>query len=272
MNVKKITRAPFRGVVIADSWLEHFIRDNRDPGELFSGKLRPLKSSVSARTAIVEIRLSDQSGAIKEVYAKEFFYKNLFHSFKPILRIHRTQILWRNTWHLLQNGVNVPEPAGYLLHQIGPFCRGAYFFSEALSDCMDLGTLALNKTELNRRLDAGGLIETLAMMVACLHDSGMVHRDLKWSNIMVHLKENKAWFIDLDTAKICRVIPGPSRIARDMARFVLNGIEAGVHQSIIERFLDQYSIRRQLTRDSFDRPMTIMLRKLWKRHQKKYHK
>ncbi len=272
MDVKKIRKAPYRGVVITGSWLEQFIRDNGNPRVLFSGKFCPLKSSISARTAIVEIRLFGQTGARKEVYAKEFFYKNFFHSFKPIFRMHRVQILWRNSWNLLQNGVNVPEPAGYLLHQVGPSCRGAYFFSEALTECVDLGSLARNFEELNKRLDQGGLIETLAMSVAALHDSGMVHGDLKWSNIMVHLKENRAWFIDLDAAEICRIIPGPARIARDVARFVLNGMEVGVDNSIIDRFLDQYSIQRKLPRESIDKSMAPTLRKLWKRHQKKYQR
>ncbi|UCH23420.1 MAG: phosphotransferase [Deltaproteobacteria bacterium] len=272
MNFKKITRAPFRGVVNADSLLEDFIRDNRDPGELFSGKMRQLKSSVSARTAIVEIRLSGQSGAIKEVYAKEFFYKNLFHSLKPIFRMHRTQILWRNAWHLLQNGVSVPEPTGYLLHQSGPFCRGAYFFSEALSECMDLGTLALNKAELNRRLDTGGLIETLGAMVALLHDSGVIHGDLKWSNIMVHKKQNEIWFIDLDSLRRRHFSADVNFYLQDVARFVVNGKEVGINASIVNRFLETYAQCRKLARKSSNGPVVTRVRKLTKKRQKKYQR
>lgn len=272
MNIKKITRAPYRGVVIADSWLDHFIRNNGDPGELFLGESRPLKSSVSARTAIVEIKLSDQFNGNNQVFAKEFHYKNFFHSFKPLFRKHRVQILWRNSWYLVQREVNVPTPTGYLFRQVGLSCRNAYFFSEALKGCKDLGTLARNLEELEKRLDQGGLIETLAMMVASLHDSRMLHGDLKWSNIMVHQKENKTWIIDLDAAKICRVNPGPTRFARDVARFVLNCQEVGIHESIIERFLDTYASYRKLTRASFDKPVTSVLKKLREKHQKKYRR
>lgn len=271
MDVKKIRKAPYWGVVVSGSWLDQFIRDDGNPPKLFTGEFRPLKSSISARTAIIDIGRFGYKSARREIYAKEFFYKNLLHSFKPIFRMHRAQILWRNSWNLLRYGVNVPEPAGYLLHQVGPSCRGAYFFAEALTECDNLGNLARNFAELNQRLDQGGLIETLALTVASMHNRGVIHGDLKWSNIMVHLKENKVWFIDLDAAEIYRIMPVSSRIARDVARFVLNGMEVGIDTSIVDRFLDQYAIQRKLSRHSIERPVAKMLRMLQKKHHKKYH-
>ena len=272
IKIKKISEAPYRGMVIVDSPLDHFMQNNGNPSELFLHNTNFLKSSISTRTALLEMNRPGQPNGPETVFGKEFHYKNYFHSFKPLFRRHRTQILWRNSWHLLNCGVNVPEPCGYLLKFKGLSCRGGYFFSKALSGCDNLGTLALNFKNINHRLEFGGLIEALAKAVASLHDSRVLHGDLKWSNIMVHQKKNKLWFIDLDSAKLCSKTPGPDRIARDVARFVLNGQEVGVDESIIERFLDAYARYRNLTRASLDKPVTSALKKLREKHKKKYRR
>jgi hypothetical protein len=272
MKINKIKKRPYRGVVVADSWLEHFVRNGGDPTVLFSVKSRHLKSSDSGRSAIVEIGLAGQNDKIKEIYAKEFFYKNFFHSCKPLLWMHRAQILWRNSMYLLQKGVSVPKPAGYLLKQNGFSCRGAYFFSEALTGCIDLGTLAYERTELNRRLDAGRLIETVATMIASLHNICVIHGDLKWSNIMVHEQKNEVWFIDLDSLKRRIFNPGMNFYLQDVARFVVNGQEVGINESIVDRFLETYAQRRKLTRKSIDGPVARRARMLKIKRQKKYAK
>jgi tRNA A-37 threonylcarbamoyl transferase component Bud32 len=180
--------------------------------------------------------------------------------------------MWRNSLHLLNCGINVPEPFGYLLKFKGPSCSGGYFFSKLLLGCDNLGTLALNFTKLNQRLEFEGLIEALAEGVAVLHNRKVIHRDLKWSNIMVHKRKNKFWFIDLESAKLYWFTPGLASLVRDIARFVLNCQEIGINESIIERFLDTYARCRKLTRASLDKPVTSVLRKLREKHQKKYQR
>jgi RIO kinase 1 len=163
----------------------------------------------------------------------------------------------------------VPEPVGYLIKQKGPFWREAYFFSKAVTGCDNLGTLARDDTRLSDRLDSGGLTEALARAIALLHDSGVTHGDLKWSNILVDQKGNKPWFVDLDAAKLRGCFLGPPHVARDLARFLLSGLEAGMDESIMQRFLDEYAFRRKLSREDIDAPMTRVLRKLKKRHERK---
>ena len=63
---------------------------------------------------------------------------------------------------------------------------------------------------------------------------------------------------------------GPKRIARDLARFVLSGLEAGVEEAIMEKFLDQYAGYRKLSRERIDGPTKRILKKLQDRHEKKY--
>jgi hypothetical protein len=269
-NSMKIKKGPYRGVVVADSWLEHFVRSGGDPAMLFSVQSRLLKSTASGRSAIVEIRISSRSDIPQESYAKEFLYKNFIHSFKPLFRLHRVQILWRNSLHLLHNGVNVPQPTGYLLQQTGFSCRSAYFFSDALTDCIDLGTLARDFDTVEKRLDKDGLVDTLAKMVASLHDNRVIHGDLKWSNIMIDKMRSNAWFIDLDSLRRRIFSPRSDFYTQDVARFVLNGQELGIKDSIIARFVNTYAQCRKLSYQSIDEQVARNVRQLKIKRQRKY--
>ena len=221
IKIRKISKAPYRGMVVVDSFIDYFLRNDGNPADLFLHNAHLIKSNRYSQAAMVEIDRHDQPFGTETFFAKEFYYKNYLHSFKPLFRRHRALIMWRNSLHLLNCGINVPEPFGYLLKFKGLSCSGGYFFSKFLLGCDNLGTLALNFTKLNQRLEFEGLIEALAEGVAVLHNRKVIHRDLKWSNIMVHKRKNKFWFIDMESAKLCWFTPGLASLSRDIARFVL---------------------------------------------------
>jgi hypothetical protein len=142
--------------------------------------------------------------------------------------------MWKVSWHLLKHSIPVPEPEGYLLKQKGPICLGGYYFSKALRRCPSLHELTEDLAQLNERLDSGG------------------------------------WLIDLDASSIYGGHLGPKGIARDLARFVLSGLEAGVDGTILARFLGHYTRRRNLKLKDIEGPMMNILQKLRKRHEKKH--
>jgi hypothetical protein len=86
---------------------------------------------------------------------------------------------------------------------------------------------------------------------------------------LVDEKENQLWLIDFDASRIHRGDLGPKGIARDLARFVLSGLEAGVDGTILARFLDHYARRRNLKLTDIEGPMMNVLQKLRRRHEKK---
>ena len=267
--MRQVSSGPFRGMVVVDSTLDHFLQNDGDPDALVQRSGSLLKSSSSTRSALVNPDSVSGDVESEGLYVKEFRYKGVVHSLKHLFGKHRAQVMWKVSWHLLKHSIPVPEPEGYLLKQKGPMCPGGYYFSEALRRCPSLHELTGDLAQLNERLDARGLSRVAAHYVAALHDSGATHGDLKWTNILVDEKENQLWLIDLDASRIHRGHLGPKGIARDLARFVLSGLEAGIDGKILAQFLHHYAQRRNLKLIDIEGPMMKVLQKLRKRHEKK---
>ena len=267
--MRQVSSGPFRGMVVVDSILDRFLENDGDPDALFQHSGSLLKSSSSSRSALVNPDPISGDGESKGLYVKEFRYKGIVHSLKHLFGKHRAQVMWKVSWHLLNHSISVPQPEGYLLRQKGPMCPGGYYFSKAMRRCPSLHELTEDLDQLNQRLDSGGLSRVAAHYVAALHDSGATHGDLKWTNILVDEKENQLWLIDFDASRIHRGHLGPKGIARDLARFVLSGLEAGVDGKILARFLGHYARRRSLKLKDIEGPMMNVLQKLRKRHERK---
>ena len=268
--MRKVSSGPYRGIVVVDSRLDHFIQNDGDPDGLLEHSGSVLKSSSSSRSALVNPDPPSGNVGSSGLYVKEFYYKGAVHSLKHLFGKHRAQVMWKVSLHLLVNGIPVAKPEGYLLELRGPFCVKGWFVSRALQRCFTLDSRKSDLEKLTERLAHGGLIEVLAANVAAMHNSGVTHGDLKWTNILINEKENQLWLTDLDASKIYRGRLGPKRIARDLARFVLSGLEAGVEGAIMEKFLDQYAGYRKLSRERIDGPTKRTLKKLRDRHEKKY--
>jgi RIO kinase 1 len=256
-------------MVIIDSMFDRFLQNDGNLETLLQEKGSLLKSSSSTRSALVDLDSVSGDVESKSLYVKEFRYKGVVHSLKHLFGKHRAQVMWKVSWHLLKHSIPVPEPEGYLLKQKGYICPSGYYFSEALRRCPSLHELTEDLAQLNERLDAGGLSRVAAHYVAALHDSGATHGDLKWTNILVNEQENQLWLIDLDASRIHRGYLGPKGIARDLARFVLSGLEAGIDGAILAGFLGHYAQRRNLKLKDIEGPMMNILQKLRKRHENK---
>ena len=267
---RKISSGPFRGMVVVDSLIDHFLENNGDPDILLQCNASLLKSSRSTRSALVELDSFGGDVESHTLYVKELRYKNVAHSVKPLFRKHRAQVMWQLSWHLLGHGISVPQPQGYLLKRRGPFFLKGFFFSDIQPSCLTLDEMCNNLEQVIERFDTGGLLEVLARQIAKMHDSNATHGDLKWSNVLVQEQRNEVWFVDLDASRLSTQPPGPKQVARDLARFVLSGLEAGIEETMLDNFLDKYAGHRKLSRKSIDGPTTRILKKLQDRHQKKY--
>jgi len=266
-EVRKFSRADIEGMVVVDSSVDHFLRSGGNPDDLPIKNSCLIKSSGSTCSALVKIHTPRRDNNSEKVFVKKFFFKGIVHSLKPVFRLHRAQIMWKVSWHLLEHSIPVPEPEGYLLKRRGPFCLQGYFFSRVVPRCSTLDELTEDLEQLTKRLDSGGLIEVLARNVARMHDSRVSHGDLKWPNILVEKENNELWFVDLDAAKLHRHRVSVTAVARDLARFVLYGFQTQTDNGILNRFLDEYCLHRKLVRESIEARMAKVIKKLSKRHR-----
>ena len=265
--MRKVSSGPYRGMVVVDSALDHFLQNDGDPDALFQHSGSLLKASNSSCSTLVNLEAVSGDVGARGLYIKEFRYKGTVHSLKHLFGKHRAQVMWKVSWHLLKHSIPVPEPEGYLLKKSGPFCCRGYFFSKILRGCNSLAALARTSGELSKSFASGGLIVVLAREIAALHDCRVTHGDLKWSNILIEEKKDRLWFVDLDSAKLHPHFRGPAKFARDLARFVFYGFQTETNHSYMHRFLDEYCGHRGLTREGIEAAMAKVLKKLRKRHK-----
>jgi RIO kinase 1 len=268
-KVREVLTPSYVGEVIVNSTIDHFLQSGGIPDNLLRENSCAIKSSDSSCSALVAMYNPHRDSSSQKVFVKKFLFKGRIHSLKSFFYQHRAQIMWKVSWHLLRHSVSVPLPEGYLLKKRGPICSEGYFFSKAVGTCPSLDELTKDSEQLNKRLSSGGLNRVLAHCVAAMHDSGTTHGDLKWKNILVDADENQLWLTDLDASKIYREHLGPKRVARDLARFVLSGLEAGVGGTTLAVFLNHYARHRNLNLNDIEGPMMKDLQKLRKRHEKK---
>ena len=259
--IDKYACPPLWGMVLRGSPVDQFLREGGRPEDLFARGSCILKGSGSTRAALV------QMGASHEIFIKEYHFKNLLHSLKPLFGGHRARIVWDISRYLIRKGVPVPRPIGYLVDRRGPFCMRGYFFSESMAECSHLGRVARASAQSNALTEFCELVELIATQVAFLHGSAVTHGDLKWSNILVHKCSERIWFVDLDSARICRHRPTPGQAAPDLARFALSALQYGIDAFAVEHFMDRYSLERGIPRKYIDPPFQDMLKRLRRQHR-----
>ncbi|MEX1032570.1 MAG: serine/threonine-protein kinase [Cellvibrionaceae bacterium] len=113
------------------------------------------------------------------------------------------------------------------------------------------------------------LMEQAAELLRQLHKKGWVHGDFKFGNLL-YCKEQDAVYL-LDVEGLGKPFLGGATKGRDVARFLLNGLELSVPKRYLEFFWRSYS-------REFAEPETRQLKqhtkrwleKLGQRHQRRY--
>lgn len=129
----------------------------------------------------------------------------------------------------------VPVPANVAL--VRPSSGLTVILLECLADAVTLHAFVTAG-----KADERHFVE-LGRLAGRLHRAGVVHGDLKWSNIMVGSPDarNAPRFclIDLDGAFWFKG-DDPAARARDMARFLCDGIKERIEDGLLMAFLDGY--------------------------------
>ena len=153
LRVRDVSAGFFRGKVVVDSTMDHFLRNDGNPDDLLVDNSDFLKSSESTCSALVQIPAASTAGDLEPLFVKEFLFKGIVHSLKPRFRPHRAQVMWRVSWHLLNHSIPVAEPEGYLIKQAKDIARSLRIDREKIPPKMDFYRVPGLTREAREKLD-----------------------------------------------------------------------------------------------------------------------
>lgn len=174
------------------------------------------------------------AGLPHDLLVKRFNYKGFFHFIMRLLFGSRARRLYTISCELAEKGLPVPEPIAY--HDLTWKQRNAFYLSSVVDNAMSFANLYLRG-----HFQSEEIASLLGKAVAELHTAGVVHGDLKWTNILLQDDAGRKtiFFIDLDQTRLYKN-PKMSGISRDLSRFYRNGFELGAGGWLDNAFFPQY--------------------------------
>ncbi len=203
----------------------------------------------------------------RKIFVKRYFVSGMCNKLAVLLCRDKAHHALASARHLLQAGVSVPEHLG-VFRDFGRH-SSVFLLCQALTEHTVLRGL-LQKKKSNHSFDTAKLMDCIAVMIARMHRSGMVHGDLKWTNIMIFQGlEPDVRFVDLDNVSRIR-FPGNSRYALDLARFAVDMAENMPSRKAFEVFMVAYSSSTGMDARVVLEDMRSFYKKISLKHKIKY--
>lgn len=210
----------------------------------------------SARDVIKEIRKSRDVKRTLRVYIEPWgnlclheYRWNLKRILLSPFRISKGRKIWVHYEGLKRKNVVVPEPVFLLeVKQLFVVIR-TYIATRWVDEGVKLSQLAAKK-DITPDSQRTFLLKCVDAIIN-LHESGFVHGDLKWSNLLIVPDNNTVVFTDIDSLK---KTSDPMAQCRDFARIFRPPsrcrLDSGTAEMMISRYLSQ---RNSLVGTSLER-------------------
>ncbi|NWF98886.1 MAG: hypothetical protein HXY52_08145 [Nitrospirae bacterium] len=205
-----------------------FIQDLIEEGRYFILK----KNDFSTTVGILQGKAINKN---YDLLIKRFNYRGSFDFFIHKIFKDRAERLWEKNFMLYNIGLPVPIPLQYIKATLGQkhsfFISAALSNTEKLSDSFRKGLLKKEK-KLNKQI---------ADSIANFHNSGAIHGDLKWPNILVQANNNTytIFFIDLDQSSFSTKF-NIKGIYEDLIRFYRFGLQLEAEKWVNDIFFPEY--------------------------------
>ena len=262
-NIKKVRNNHYSGECYHGSRISQILATETNPEAWFANNGILVKKDKTITSKIFS------SMDCPPLFGKRFLPKNNLHFIKLLFRGEKACHLWQISHILLDLGIPVPKPAGYILTGRNPLRRNNYFFCASLPDSETLLAIARNKNDLSAWLAGNQLIERLARSLARMHNFGYSHGDAKWGNIMVNESNETFCWIDLDS--VTKQKRRNNRwFYKDVARFSVDIIENKLGSKWLDLFLKSYAHTRCISATHLEKKTHTFIRKISKRHRKKF--
>lgn len=168
---------------------------------------------------------------------------------------------WTVSWRLWHQKISAPRP-----HALITGAHFAWYICAAVEETVTLqeviqGAAADCETK-------SMLCERATKELIRLHEAGVVHGDFKWGNLLVK-KDRGIVITDLDSAR-CRRFVGPAAAAKDLARFLVNGLEHGLNQGWALSIIGRYAAERRMSAEEMTARLQPLIARVSRAHQQKY--
>ena len=175
-----------RWTLRSDAHADALLRLLQDPEPFLRDSATQIKSS--RVVTIAKVRGLQHA---PDLILRRLNYGKFPHRLRDVFRPTRAHRAQRNSLLLHRAGINTPRALAAGEHRILRWPRIAYLVTEEVRGASTLASLHARgpvPTEALRRV---------AAIIAQLHEAGLSHRDLKWTNILID-QAMEPWLIDLD--------------------------------------------------------------------------
>lgn len=156
-------------------------------------------------------------------------------------RLSRGERTWRFYDEIVKSGVFVPEPVLLLEVKTFLFTTKTYLATRWIDGAFSLDHLA-SEGNIRETVDFQLILFKFVDAIANLHNSGFIHGDLKWSNLLcIHNRDYNIALIDLDALE---KTSSARKLGRDFARFLIPPKRYQLTQETINLLMERYLEKR----------------------------
>jgi hypothetical protein len=176
-----------------------------------------------------------------EICLQDFKWEIKRQTLSP-LRPFRGKRVWNHSLSLIQKKFPITEPLLYLELKTGPFITRTFTVTRWI-ESTNLGKTAGDKHLISEKFLLG-LLKESAELVARLHNTGFVHKDLKWGNFLwVPSEQGRIILTDLDHIEKSGAA---EKQGKDLARFILSALEFQMGWEVAEFLVNCYFDSRKV--------------------------
>jgi tRNA A-37 threonylcarbamoyl transferase component Bud32 len=162
---------------------------------------------LATRAQILKPGRSSTVGKADGLVLKRYNFRKFGNLFKDLFRPSKAQRAFRKAYHLELVGVPTARAIATADRRVARILLRSYFLMEEIPGASHLGQW---------RGDNAHAIQTVAALLAKLHNEGFSHRDLKETNLIFD-RDQRLYLIDLEGLEYLETVP-PDRARADFAR------------------------------------------------------
>jgi tRNA A-37 threonylcarbamoyl transferase component Bud32 len=209
---------------------------------------RQVVSSGSARVFFSSFCLKNKPVG---VYIKHYLFRSSMDFFKHLFRSSRGKRAFNASLMLRQNKFNAPEPLVLMQKKIGPFFTQSLLVSKEAPCSVNLSVYLKDMTNEHHESLPGlkrQLLVQFGSTIGRMHSKGIIHGDLRLSNVLAQRCGDKTLFWFIDNERTRQFKSAPLRLVRKNL-VQINMFRTNISNTDRMRFIKAYAHERGLSRE-----------------------